>query len=50
VQKANLTGQYNDARRIDDVRPGPAGGIDTGTGGSEYLDAFQSSRSSHIGP
>jgi hypothetical protein len=50
TQSANLTGVANDTRRIDRVRLGPVAGIDTGTRGTEYFDAFESRRQTYIGP
>ncbi len=50
TQKANLTGVDNDTRRIDRVRLGPRSGIDTGTHGTYYFDAFESRRQTYIGP
>jgi len=50
VQRANLTGIGNDARRIESVRLGAVAGIDTGTRGTYYLDAFESRRQTYIGP
>ena len=50
VQQANLTGVDNDTARIDRIRFGAASGIDTGTRGTEYFDAFESRRQSYIGP
>ena len=50
VQKADLTGVDNDTRRIDRIRMGAISGIDTGTRGTYYFDAFQSMRQSYIGP
>jgi hypothetical protein len=50
AQKANLTGIDNDTRRIDRARLGPVSGIDAGTSGTEYFDAFESRRQSFIGP
>lgn len=50
VQKANLTGVDNDTRRIDRIRLGPVAGIDAGTRGTYYLDAFESRRQTYIGP
>jgi hypothetical protein len=49
-QQADLTGVDNDTRRIDRVRLGALTGIDTGTRGAYYFDAFESRRQSHIGP
>jgi hypothetical protein len=42
--KANLTGVDNDTRRIDRVQLGAVLGIDTGTRGSAFFDAFESYR------
>lgn len=50
VQKANLTGVDNDTRRIDRVRLGAVAGIDAGTSGTYYFDAFESRRQTYIGP
>lgn len=50
VQRANLTGVDNDTRRIDRVRLGAVAGIDTGTRGTYYFDAFESRRQTYIGP
>jgi hypothetical protein len=50
AQKANVTGIDNDTRRVDTVRLGPSADIDTGTRGTEYLDAFESRRQTYIGP
>ena len=50
VQKANLTGNDNDTRRIDRVRLGATSGLDTGTRGTYYFDAFESRRQQYIGP
>ena len=49
VQQANLTNINNNTRKIDMVRLGPVAGIDTGTRGTEYFDAFESRRRSYIG-
>jgi hypothetical protein len=40
----------NDTRRIDRVRLGALTGIDTGTRGTYYFDAFESRRQNYIGP
>jgi PKD repeat protein/murein DD-endopeptidase MepM/ murein hydrolase activator NlpD len=40
----------NDGRRVEDVQFGAVTGIDTGTRGTYYLDAFESRRQSYIGP
>ena len=50
VQQADLTGVDNDTRRIDQVRLGAVAGIDTGTRGTYYFDAFESRRQTYIGP
>ena len=50
VQKANITGIDNDTRRIESVRLGAVSGIDSGTRGTYYVDAFDSRRQSYIGP
>jgi hypothetical protein len=50
VQRANLTGISNDAHRIETVRLGAVAGIDSGTRGVTYFDAFQSNRQTYIGP
>ena len=40
----SLTNIDNDTRRIDRIRFGPAGGLDSGTRGTYYLDEFMSYR------
>ncbi|MCW5857036.1 MAG: hypothetical protein KIS63_02020 [Caldilineales bacterium] len=50
VQKANLTGIDNDTLRFDQLRLGAVVGVDTGTRGTYYFDAFDSRRQSYIGP
>ena len=50
IQRANLTGVDNDARRIDRVQLGAVAGIDPGTRGTYYFDAFESRRQNYIGP
>jgi hypothetical protein len=49
-QQADLTGIDNDTRRIDRARLGAITGIDTGTSGTYYFDAFESRRQTFIGP
>lgn len=44
VQRANFATIDNDTRRIDRVRLGAITGIDTGTRGTYYFDAFMSRR------
>jgi hypothetical protein len=50
VQRANLTGVDNDTRRLDRVQLGAVSGIDSGTRGTYYFDAFDSRRQIYIGP
>jgi hypothetical protein len=50
VQQADLTGVDNDTARIERIRFGAVSGIDPGTLGTEYFDAFESRRQSFIGP
>lgn len=50
VQKADVTGIRNDSHRIDSIRLGAGSGIDNGTRGAYYFDAFVSTRQSYIGP
>lgn len=50
AQKANLTAVDNDMWRIDRARLGAVNGIDTGTRGTYYFDAFESRRLNYIGP
>ena len=49
VQQANLPGVDNDTRRIDRVRLGAVSGLDSGTQGTYYFDAFESRRQTYIG-
>ncbi len=49
-QQANLTGIDNDTRRIDMARLGAIAGVDSGTRGTYYFDAFESRRQTYIGP
>jgi hypothetical protein len=50
MQKQNLPNIDNDTRRIDQVRLGAVAGIDSGTRGTYYFDAFESRRETYIGP
>ena len=50
VQKADLTGVDNDTSRIDRVRLGALAGMDAGTNGTYFFDAFESRRQTFIGP
>ena len=49
-QQADLANVDNDTRRIDRVRLGAVTGIDGGTRGTVFLDAFESRRQTYIGP
>ena len=49
VQWANLTGINNDTRRIDRARLGAIEGLDSGTLGTYYFDAFESRKQTYIG-
>lgn len=50
TQRAALTNVANSNYRIDRVRLGAVTGLDTGTRGTYFFDAFQSHRQSYIGP
>jgi subtilisin family serine protease len=50
LQRANLSGVDNDTRRIDQVQLGAIAGIDSGTRGAYFFDAFESRRQTYIGP
>jgi serine protease len=50
VQKGAITGVDNDTRRVDAIRLGIVAGLDTGTVGDSYFDAFKSTRQTYIGP
>ena len=50
VQQADLTGVDNDTWRIDRARLGALAGMDVGTSGTYYFDAFDSRRQNYIGP
>jgi hypothetical protein len=47
---SSITGLDNDLRKLDTIRLGSSAGIDTGTRGVYYLDAFDSRHFSYIGP
>ena len=47
---ASGVGIDNDTRRVDSVRLGAVGGIDTATRGTTYFDAFGSAAGGYIGP
>ncbi|MBL8093257.1 MAG: hypothetical protein JNL73_03735 [Anaerolineales bacterium] len=48
--QGTLSNLDNDTRRVDLVRIGAVSGLDAGTTGTLYLDAFESRRTSAIGP
>jgi hypothetical protein len=50
IQQASLSGIDNDTRRIDQIRLGAVAGLDAGTSGTYFFDAFESRRQSYIGP
>jgi hypothetical protein len=50
VQRSSTTGIDNDTQRVEEARLGPSIGIDKGTRGTYYLDAFVSNRTAPIGP
>ena len=50
VQVRNNTNIDNDTRRIDRITMGAISGMDAGTSGTIYFDAFESRRDSYIGP
>jgi hypothetical protein len=50
VQASTVTGVDNDTRRVDRVHLGAVSGIDPGTRGTYYFDAFASRRYTFIGP
>ena len=50
VQQQDLTGVDNDTLRIDRVRLGALAGMDAGTSGTYFFDAFESRRQTFIGP
>ena len=50
TQQADLTGADNDTWRVDRARMGALTGIDAGTSGTCYFDAFESRRQTYIGP
>ena len=50
LQSGNLGGLDNDTRRIEYVRLGAISGLNAGTAGTYYLDAFESRRQTYIGP
>jgi len=48
--KQTVSGIDNDTLRIEKARLGPSSGLDAGTSGTEYFDAFESRRQTYIGP
>jgi hypothetical protein len=50
VQTATLSGVDNDTTRIERIRLGAVSGIDSGTRGTYYFDAFEARRLTYIGP
>jgi hypothetical protein len=48
--KQTLSTVDNDTLRVEAARLGPQSGIDNGTRGTEYFDAFVSTRATYIGP
>jgi hypothetical protein len=50
TQQSNIASIDNDTRRIESVRLGGLTGIDTGTRGTYFFDAFESHRQTYIGP
>ena len=50
AQVAELINIDNDSHRIDLIVLGPYSGIDTGTRGTYFFDAFESRRDTYIGP
>jgi len=50
IQSARLTGIDNDKRRIDMIRLGVLAGMESTTRGTVNFDAFESRRTSYIGP
>jgi hypothetical protein len=50
VQTSSVTGVDNDTRRVDRIHLGAISGIDSGTRGTYYFDAFASRRDTYIGP
>jgi uncharacterized protein YjiK len=50
VERAEFTTIDNDMRRIDHVQLGAPAGVDRGTRGTYYFDAFESRRQTYIGP
>jgi RHS repeat-associated protein len=49
ILQGTLVGIDNDAQNINQIRLGAVSGIDAGTSGTEYFDAFEARRISYIG-
>jgi RHS repeat-associated protein len=50
TQRATFTNIDNDTRRVDSAQLGAVSGVDTGTRGTYFLDAFESRKTTYIGP
>jgi len=50
ILKQTATAIDNDSLRVEETRLGPLAGIDAGTRGVVYFDAFESRRATYIGP
>ena len=50
VQTSSVSGVTNSTRRVDRIHLGAVSGIDLGTQGTYYFDAFASRRNTYIGP
>jgi hypothetical protein len=50
LQQVDLTGIDNDTWRVDRARLGALAGMDVGTSGTYYFDAFESRRQTFVGP
>jgi cell division septation protein DedD len=50
AERSQIGGIINDTLRIDRIRLGPVAGLDSGTRGIYYFDAFESRRTTYIGP
>ncbi len=48
--QGSRTGVDNDTLRVESAQLGPVSGLDTGTRGTYYFDAFESRRQTYIGP
>jgi hypothetical protein len=50
IQSGSLSSLDNDIRRVEFVRLGAISGLNAGTLGTYYLDAFESRHQTYIGP